>query len=107
MPSHLTVPPSTGVRRTNKYLFNRSIGEDPNGAYFYSNGVNLRAVAAFIPAALIAIILALVPGFDSVSPFSWLIGASIAGLLYLIIAKREAYYEDVSGESIAVDNVSH
>lgn len=81
--------------------------EDPNGAYFYSNGVNLRAVAAFIPAALIAIVLALVPGFDSVSPFSWLIGASIAGLLYLIIAKRQAYYEDISGESIAVDNVSH
>ena len=64
-------------------------------------------MTAFIPAALIAIILALVPGFDSVSAFSWVIGASIAGLLYLIIAKREAYYEDVSGESIAVDNVSH
>lgn len=64
-------------------------------------------MTAFIPAALIAIILALVPGFDSVSPFSWLIGASIARLLYLIIAKREAYCEDVSGESIAVDNVSH
>ncbi len=81
--------------------------EDPNGAYFYSRGVNLRAVAAFIPAALIAIILALVPGFHAVSPFSWLIGAGIAALLYLIFAKRQAYYANVSGESIAVDNVSH
>ncbi|BCX66928.1 MULTISPECIES: NCS1 family nucleobase:cation symporter-1 [Pseudomonas] len=81
--------------------------EDPNGAYYYSRGVNLRAVAAFIPAALIAIVLALVPGFHLVSPFSWLIGAGIAGMLYLIIAKRQPHYTDVSGESIAVDNVSH
>jgi cytosine/uracil/thiamine/allantoin permease len=81
--------------------------EDPNGAYYYSRGVNLRAVAAFIPAALIAIVLALVPGFHSVSPFSWLIGAGIAGMLYLIIAKRQPHYADVSGEAIAVDNVSH
>ncbi|MNS86235.1 putative allantoin permease [compost metagenome] len=81
--------------------------EDPDGAYYYSRGVNLRAVAAFIPAALIAIVLALVPGFHSVSPFSWLIGAGIAGMLYLIIAKRQPHYVDVSGEAIAVDNVSH
>lgn len=81
--------------------------EDPNGAYYYSRGVNLRAVAAFIPAALIAIVLALVPGFHSVSPFSWLMGAGIAGMLYLIIAKRQPHYADVSGEAIAVDNVSH
>ncbi|MET0778295.1 MAG: cytosine permease, partial [Pseudomonas mandelii] len=81
--------------------------EDPNGAYYYNRGVNLRAVAAFIPAALIAIVLALVPGFHLVSPFSWLIGAGIAGMLYLIIAKRQPHYADVSGESIAVDNVCH
>lgn len=81
--------------------------EDPRGAYFYSHGVNMRAVAAFIPAALIAIVLALVPGFHEVSPFSWLIGAGIAALLYLIFAKRQAHYTSVSGESIAVDNVSH
>lgn len=81
--------------------------EDPNGAYYYSHGVNLRAVAAFVPAAVIAIVLALLPGFASVSPFSWLFGAGIAGVLYLLIAKRQPFYADISGESIAVDNVSH
>lgn len=81
--------------------------EDPNGVYYYSRGVNLRAVAAFIPAAVIAILLALLPGFTSVAPFSWLFGAGIAGLLYRLIAKRQPFYADVSGESIAVDNVSH
>ena len=81
--------------------------EDPSGAYYYSRGVNLRAVAAFIPAALIAIVLALVPGFHAVSPFSWMIGASIAAMLYLIIAIRQPHYAQVSGESIAVDNAGH
>ena len=81
--------------------------EDPNGAYFYSRGVNLRAVAAFIPAAFIAIVLALMPGFHLVSPFSWLIGAGIAAMVYLIIAKRQPYYAHVSGESIAVANAGH
>ncbi|WP_085597155.1 MULTISPECIES: NCS1 family nucleobase:cation symporter-1 [unclassified Pseudomonas] len=81
--------------------------EDPQGPYFYSHGVNLRAVAAFVPAALIAIVLALVPGFASISPFSWLVGAAIASLLYLIIAKRQSHYADVSGESIAVDDAGH
>eukprot|EP01030_Chromulinospumella_sphaerica_P016589 gene16589-16405_t len=80
--------------------------EDPNGAYYYSHGVNLRAVAAFVPAAVIAIVLALLPGFASVSPFSWLFGAGIAGVLYLLIAKRQPFYADISGESIAVDNVT-
>ncbi|MBO6277431.1 MAG: NCS1 family nucleobase:cation symporter-1 [Pseudomonas sp.] len=81
--------------------------EDPSGAYYYSRGVNLRAVAAFIPAALIAIVLALVPVFHWVSPFSWMIGASIAAMLYLTIASRQLHYAHVSGESIAVDNAGH
>ena len=54
-----------------------------------------------------AIILALVPNFHGIAPFSWLIGAGIAGMLYLIIAKRQPHYADVNGEAIAVDNVSH
>ena len=81
--------------------------EDPSGAYYYSRGVNLRAVAAFIPAALIAIVLALVPGFHTASPFSWMIGVSIAAMLYLIIARRQPHYAHVSCESIAVVNAGH
>ncbi|KAF1008352.1 MAG: putative allantoin permease [Pseudomonas fluorescens] len=81
--------------------------EDPAGAYYYTRGVNLRAVAAFIPAAVISILLALLPGFAAVAPFSWLFGAGIAGLLYRVLAKRQRHYADVSGESIAVENVSH
>lgn len=81
--------------------------EKPSGAYHYSRGVNLRALAAFLPAAVLAIVLALVPNFHSVAPFSWLIGAGIAAAIYLLIAPRRCHYQDVSGECIAVDHSSH
>lgn len=80
--------------------------EDPNGAYYYSRGINFRAVAAFIPAALIAIVPPRTR-FPQCFAVLWLIGAGIAGMLYLIIAKRQTHYAEVSGECIAVDNVSH
>jgi len=81
--------------------------ENPDGAYHYYRGVNLRAVWAFIPAAVISIITALVPAFDSVSPFSWLLGAAIGAAIYLLIADRRKSFKDVSGESIAVQDVQH
>ncbi|MBF8721932.1 NCS1 family nucleobase:cation symporter-1 [Pseudomonas guariconensis] len=81
--------------------------ENPAGAYFYTRGINLRAVAAFLPTALLAIVLALVPNFHSVAPFSWLIGAGTAAALYLLLAPRNRQYLDVSGEAIAVDHSSH
>lgn len=81
--------------------------EHPACAYHYRRGINPRAIAAFIPAALLAIVLALVPQFHSVAPFSWLIGAGIAAAIYLLIAPRHAQYHDVSGECIAVDPSNH
>jgi NCS1 family nucleobase:cation symporter-1 len=81
--------------------------EDPAGAYHYSRGVNLRAVWAFIPAAIISTITALVPAFDSVSPFSWLMGAAIGAALYLLLADRRKTFNDVSGQAIAVQNTQH
>lgn len=81
--------------------------EDPAGAYHYCRGINLRAVWAFIPAALISIITALVPAFESVSPFSWLMGAAIGAALYLLLADRRKRFKDVSGEAIAVQDIQH
>jgi NCS1 family nucleobase:cation symporter-1 len=81
--------------------------EAGDGAYHYRHGVNPKAVAAFVPAAVIAIALALVPAFAAVSAFSWLFGAAIAAAVYLLISDRHQVFADVSGESIAVDNASH
>jgi len=78
--------------------------EAPHAAYYYTKGINPRAIAAFIPAALIATSLALLPMFEAVSPFSWLFGATIAAAVYLLISERHQSFEHVDGESIAVSN---
>ena len=52
--------------------------DDDTGDYHYRGGFNLRAIMALIPAAVIAVILALVPFFPPVAGFSWFIGAGSA-----------------------------
>lgn len=81
--------------------------EAPEAAYHYRRGINPRAVAAVLPAATIAIVLALVPAFETVSAFSWLFGAAIAAAVYLLLSDRHQPFLDVSGETIAVDNAQH
>ena len=79
--------------------------EDPTGAYFYRNGVNPRAIAAFIPAALLSLLIAFIPALHSLSAFSWFFGAGIGALTYLAVADRKPSFEDVSGEPIAIPSV--
>jgi nucleobase:cation symporter-1, NCS1 family len=59
----------------------------PRSLYYYRNGVNPLAIAAFIPSAVIALTLALVPAFGVVAPFGWFIGAAISAVLYFVIAR--------------------
>jgi NCS1 family nucleobase:cation symporter-1 len=44
----------------------------------------MRAVVAFVIAAAISAVIALVPMFGAVAPFSWFIGAIIGGAIYWI-----------------------
>lgn len=62
--------------------------EGADGPYWYQHGWNPDALYAFVPAAAIALVIALVPWFGEASPFSWFIGAGIAVLLYWFVAKR-------------------
>ncbi|WP_030265062.1 NCS1 family nucleobase:cation symporter-1 [Streptomyces violens] len=73
------------------------------GEYHYRRGYNPRAVAAFVPSAAIAVVVALVPAFHAVAGFSWFIGAILAAVLYAVIADRATPIRDVDGESLAVD----
>ncbi|MCA3841365.1 cytosine permease, partial [Burkholderia sp.] len=81
--------------------------EAPTGAYFYTRGVNRKALAALVPSALISITLAVVPAFSAMTPFSWLLGAAIAGSVYWLLADRKRQYEERSGEHIAVACAQH
>jgi nucleobase:cation symporter-1, NCS1 family len=59
----------------------------PRALYFYRNGVNPLAIAAFVPSAVASLTLALVPTFSLVAPFGWFIGAALSALLYFVIAR--------------------
>ncbi|AUI51411.1 NCS1 family nucleobase:cation symporter-1 [Arthrobacter crystallopoietes] len=76
--------------------------EAANGEYHYKRGVNPRAIIALVPAAVIAIVLALAPAFSAVAGFSWFFGAGLAAVFYLIVADRTARFRDVDGEALAV-----
>lgn len=59
----------------------------PESPYWYQGGLNMRAVVAFVVGAAIAAVLALVPMFGTIAPFSWFIGVAISGALYWILMR--------------------
>ncbi|MER7013517.1 NCS1 family nucleobase:cation symporter-1 [Saccharopolyspora sp. NPDC000359] len=76
--------------------------EAEDGEYHYTRGYNPKAIAAFVPAAAIAVIVALVPVFSAAAGFSWFIGAILGAVIYAVVADRKPDAADVDGESIAV-----
>ena len=64
--------------------------EDPAGRYWYQGGVNLRAVAAFVPSAALACMVVLWPGAGHLEAYGWLLGTLAAGAIYALIMPREA-----------------
>lgn len=59
----------------------------PRSLYFYRNGVNPLAIAAFVPSAVVSLTLSLASAFSVVAPFGWFIGAAISAVLYFVIAR--------------------
>lgn len=60
----------------------------PESSFWYQGGINPAAVIAFVPAALVAAVIALVPTFKDGAAFSWFVGVAIGGGLYLLQARR-------------------
>jgi NCS1 family nucleobase:cation symporter-1 len=60
---------------------------DSRSIYYFRRGVNPLAVAAFIPAAILSLIVAFVPALSSVAPFSWFVGVGSSALLYYVIGR--------------------
>jgi NCS1 family nucleobase:cation symporter-1 len=88
--------PLYGVMMADYYLVKRQqvdvddlFRAGPESAYWYQNGVNMTAVKAFLPAAAVAIVLALVPGLEAAAPFSWFVGAGLGAVLYRWLAKGQ------------------
>lgn len=81
--------------------------EDPRGTYYFKRGINPGALLAFLPSAVISIIAGLVPRFEDLAPFSWLIGAGLAALLYYLLSDRNRRYVGHSAEHLAIDPTNH
>ncbi|SFO20078.1 nucleobase:cation symporter-1, NCS1 family [Pseudonocardia ammonioxydans] len=81
--------------------------EASDGAYHYRRGVNVRAVAVFVPSAVVAVAAGFVPALEAVAPFSWFLGAAMGAVLTVLVAPRGTEYRAVSGERIAVDPSEH
>ena len=75
--------------------------EAASGDYYYRAGINRRAFAALVPAAIVAVLVSLLPIFQAVAGFSWFIGAILAGLLYRVMTPNDLKAADVSGEAIS------
>jgi len=64
-----------------------SVSEE--GKYWYTKGVNRRAVMALLPAAVIAILCVMLPSLEGAANFSWFIGAGLAAVFYFFLADRK------------------
>jgi NCS1 family nucleobase:cation symporter-1 len=60
---------------------------DSRSTYYYRRGVNPLAVAAFIPSAILALIVNFMPVFSKVAPFTWFVGVGASALLYYAIGR--------------------
>lgn len=74
----------------------------PDGTYFFSRGVNFRAVGALAISSAGALLLAFSPTFAVVHAFAWFIGCALGAVVYLVMAKRPTALVDQDGEAIAV-----
>jgi NCS1 family nucleobase:cation symporter-1 len=96
--------PLFGIIVVDYYLIKRGRVDDDGlyreGAgtpYWYTGGVNRLAVGAFAVAAVVSVIVALVPAFKTIAPFSWFVGATIGGALYWALARRASTFAEDEG----------
>lgn len=74
----------------------------PEGTYYFTRGVNYRAVAALALSSVVALLLAFLPALHVVGPFAWFLGSGAGALTYLALAKRRLDLVDLDGEAIAI-----
>ena len=60
----------------------------PGSRYYYWRGINPHALAAFLPASMLAILVAMLPAWSVAAPFAWYVGTGGAALLYYALAAR-------------------
>ena len=63
---------------------------DPSGAYYYDNGWNRKAIAAFAIAAVFSMATVWVPALAGLTGFGWIIGAVLGGALHVFLMREHS-----------------
>lgn len=91
--------PVYGIMVLDYYLIKRGrfdvqdlFSASADGAYWYDNGWNVRALAAWLPAAAFSVASVWVPALQVLAGYSWVIGAVLGAALYFVAMcrRREA-----------------
>lgn len=86
------IGPVFGVLIAYFYVINRGdlnipalFDSSPSGAYWYSKGFNVNSVIAICVAAVVGIVIVVVPAFEDAATYTWFIGAILAGVLVILL----------------------
>jgi NCS1 family nucleobase:cation symporter-1 len=86
------IGPVFGVLIAYFYVINRGdlnlpalFDSSPSGAYWYSRGFNVNSVIAICVAAVVGIVIVVVPAFEDAATYTWFIGAILAGVLVILL----------------------
>jgi len=86
------IGPVFGVLIAYFYVINRGdlnipalFDSSPSGAYWYSKGFNVNSVIAICVAAVVGIVIVVVPTFEDAATYTWFIGAILAGVLVILL----------------------
>ncbi|GAB2741159.1 NCS1 family nucleobase:cation symporter-1 [Sinomonas soli] len=100
--------PLFGIIMVDYYVLRRqhvAVGElfRERGHYAYRSGWNPKAVASFIVSAVPAVVVALVPAFDYLAPFSWFIGGAIAAVVHWAISRHDTSIAEAVAAAAAAE----
>jgi len=59
-----------------------------DGAYEYTNGVNMRAVIALVAGIVVALLGLVVPPLRWLYDYAWFIGFGVSGVVYVLLMQR-------------------
>lgn len=86
------IGPVFGVLIAYFYVINRGdlnipalFDSSPSGAYWYPKGFNVNSVIAICVAAVVGIVIVVVPAFEDAATYTWFIGAILAGVLVILL----------------------
>jgi NCS1 family nucleobase:cation symporter-1 len=100
--------PLFGIIMVDYYVLRRqhvAVGElfRERGHHTYRSGWNPKAVASFVVSAVPAVVLALVPAFDYLAPFSWFIGGAIAAVVHWAISRHDTSIAEAVAAAAAAE----